>query len=676
MIPTPLSYLGIPGYIIFWLLFAIALGLASEWIYRLVRFMLKGQKESRFDHLAQRVGYALAMVLGQRCTLKSFAARDWAGVGHFILFWGFVVFLINYLVFVFVGAGLGLSQVIESQRVAGYFRQVVDIAALLVLVALLWALGRKYIARPPRLSLEPKAELTGMLVFIVLLMLLHFSLEGLRLAAGESLIPTPLLGAVWAGFFAGLSPAAIQSWYISLWWVQFLLIVAFIGHIRFSPYLHIMFAPFNILFRSLKPRGALVPLNLEAMENFGVDKVEKFTWKQLMDGYACAHCGRCQANCPAWLSGKPLNPKEVVLNIKENLIEVGPALLKGTLKDEQRTDLISKVITEEVIWECTTCRACQEECPALIEHIQKIVDMRRHLVLERVQVPATAANALKSLEARGHPWRGTAATRLDWAQGLGVKSVSEDKNVDLLLWVGCTPALEELNMKVVAALTKLLQQVGINFGILGSEEACCGEPARRLGNEYLFQMLAQKNIDILRGYGVKRILTLCPHCYSTIKDEYPQFGGDFEVIHHTQLLARLLAQGRLKLAGGVGGRVVYHDSCYLGRYNNIYEPPRKLLRALPGLELVEMRRRRQKGFCCGAGGGRLWQEETIGKRISHLRTEEARATGASIIASACPYCLQMFQDGIKALGVEESLKAMDVAEVVAAWAKAEGKAKV
>jgi Fe-S oxidoreductase len=325
-----------------------------------------------------------------------------------------------------------------------------------------------------------------------------------------------------------------------------------------------------------------------------------------------------------------------------------------------------EVILEDELWACTTCRACQEICPVYIEHIDKIIDMRRNLVLEKATMPETGEAALRCIETRGHSCRGTTLTRTDWASGLDIKLFSDDSNVDFVYYVGCASSLEDRSMKIAIAVGKILKAADVKFAILGTEETCCGEPARRLGNEYLFQMQAMKNIEAFKKYNITRIVTSCPHCFNTIKNEYPQFGGEFEVIHHTQFIASLMKQGKIKPTSMSSGKLTYHDSCYLGRHNDIYEAPRKLLAGVSPARLLEMKRTRRNGFCCGGGGGRYWMEERIGKRISEERLEDVINTKADIVASACPYCLQMFEDAIKAKGVEESLKAQDIAELVAA----------
>jgi Fe-S oxidoreductase len=326
--------------------------------------------------------------------------------------------------------------------------------------------------------------------------------------------------------------------------------------------------------------------------------------------------------------------------------------------------MITEAITEEVIWDCTTCRACQQACPIYIEHIDKIVDMRRNLALERAEFPESAQQALTSLGTRGHPWRGTTATRTDWTSGLEIKTLSENKDVEVLYWVGCTAALEDRNMKVAQATARIMQAAGINFGILGVEETCCGDPARRMGDEYLFQTLCQKNIEIFRGYNVRKIITTCPHCFNTLRNEYPQFGGDFEVIHHTQLIADLIRDSKLKIGGADGKRLAYHDSCYLGRYNDIYRAPREILRAISGTKSVELARSGAKSFCCGGGGGHMWMEEPIDKRLNVRRAEDVIEAKVDVVATACPYCLSMLEDGLKAKEAEESIKAMDLSELV------------
>ena len=389
---------------------------------------------------------------------------------------------------------------------------------------------------------------------------------------------------------------------------------------------------------------------------------------QFKDFFLCIDCGSCNVSCPANLSGKPLSPKDLISNFKKYLPQVGPELLEGNA--EAFPALAGEVpsggtITEDEIWACTTCRACQAVCPVQLEPIDAIVGLRRNLVMISTSNPTSKSvrNPLRNIEVRGHPWTGITLAREDWTEGLDIKTLAEESDVDILYWVGCTEALDYRSMKIAQAMGRLMKRAGVNFGILGAEESCCGDPARRLGNEYLFQLQAQKNIEILQSYKVKKIVTACPHCYHTIKNEYPQFGGEFEVIHHTELIAKLLKESGLRVGEGHGGVITYQDPCYLGRYNGVYQPPRQVLNSIPGRTVVEMRQNRERSFCCGGGGGRMWLEESMGQRISEMRIGRAMETHAETVATACPFCLQMFEDAVKTKGVEESLKVMDIAEL-------------
>jgi Fe-S oxidoreductase len=390
---------------------------------------------------------------------------------------------------------------------------------------------------------------------------------------------------------------------------------------------------------------------------------------QFKDFLLCIDCKLCTAYCPAHLSNKPLSPQEMIFNFKKYLSQVGPELLEGDAEAFPAHDhevSLGGGITEEEIWACTTCRACREVCPVQLEPIDAIVGLRRNLVMISTSTPSSklVRNPLRNIEVRGHPWTGITLAREDWTEGLDIKILAENSEVDILYWVGCTEALDYRCMKIAQAMGRVMKRAGINFGILGTEESCCGDPARRMGNEYLFQLQAQKNIKALQSYQVKKIVTGCPHCYNTIKNEYPRFGGEFEVIHHTELIAHLIKESRLSVGEGDGGVITYQDPCYLGRYNGIYQPPRQVLNSIPDWSMVEMRQNREWSFCCGGGGGRMWLEESIGQRISEMRLERAVETHAETLATACPFCLQMFEDAIKVKGVEESLKVMDIAELI------------
>jgi len=395
-----------------------------------------------------------------------------------------------------------------------------------------------------------------------------------------------------------------------------------------------------------------------------VGKLSEFTWKQLFDTDACTRCGRCQDNCPAYLSEKPLSPKKVIQDLKSHLVVQGKSLSQNKDAEDQTPPIPGNVITEDELWACTTCGACQEVCPVFIEVVDKVVDLRRYLVLMESKFAPEVKLFFKNMETNYNPWTIGFATRGDWAKDLKVKILAEDSNVDFLFWVGCAGSFDERNKKVSRTLVNLLEKASINFGILGTEEMCCGETLRRMGNEYLAQILMQQNIELFNKYGVKKIITYCPHCFNTFKNEYPQFGGVYEVFHHTEFLWDLIEKGKLKLTTSVEMSVVYHDSCYLGRYNNIYDAPRKLLESVEDTRLYEMERKKDRSFCCGAGGGRMWMEETLGKRINQMRVVQAVETNASVLATACPYCLTMLEDGIKEKEMEQMISALDVAELV------------
>lgn len=676
MSATSITYFGfLSGYVLFWGLTALAVGLFLHRIYQLWRYMFLGQKEQEsFRHMAKRALDTAWITLTQWCQLKNLTPKDRASIGHAFMFWGFTTFVLFYFLFIVLGAGFGLSETLEHTSFFFYYAWVIDLMAVLVMIGAAWGIIRRYIVKPARLESERTVEAMVILVTVFIHPLTHLLKEATSITLGHPPVGLgavlPPVSAALSNIFSGSSVGAVEAASIWFFWAHWLTVLFVMVFIAYSRYLHMLASLFNILFRSPPPKGVLATLDLETAENFGTSKITDLTWKQILDLYTCVTCNNCQEQCPATATGKPLNPRKIIQDLKQQLLEVGPKLVKA--KDESEAakanpdnSIAGKVLTEDEIWACTTCRACDEVCPLWVEHIDKIIDSRRNLVMEQANIPETAETALRSIEDRGHPWRGTTATRTDWTEGLDIKIMAEDSDVDILYWVGCTAALEDRSTRVARALAKVMKLAGVNFGILGAEESCCGDPARRLGNEYLFQMQAKKNIEILKGYHVKKIVTACPHGYHALKNEYPKFGGKFEVMHHTEFLADLLKEGKLGMVKGISGVVTYHDSCYLGRYNDIYKPPREILSHMPDVKLVEMENNHRLGFCCGGGGGRMWLEERIGTRISEKRTGEAIDTKADVIATACPFCLQMFDDAIKAKGVEGSLEVKDIVELVA-----------
>lgn len=655
-----------------------------------------GRPEKRFDNPGPRIGEFIKITILDAIFHRRFFRDPYPGIMHFLIFAGCIL--------LFLGAGLDfLNHYVFEPFHAAFMQGDVyiwlgglwDFGGLIVIIGLLMAFIRRYIQKPKRLNTVLDDGIALILILVVVLS--GFFLEAFRMITA---VPAELgltkpeyysnpewsqvsfIGYWIASWFAGLSEATRALWYQILWYAHVIITVGAVFYIilAWEKLTHILISPVNVLFKTSRPKGALSVVDLENAETYGVGRIQDFTWKQIFDLDACTNCGRCQDRCPAYLTEKPLSPRKIVQDLKTHWLEESPTLLaakkaqaksgengNGDASAEEVTaskTMVGEVITEDEIWACTTCRACQDVCPVFIEHIDKIVDMRRHLVLDLAKIPETGEAILKCIEARGHSCKGTTLTRTDWTAGLDIKQMSEDSDVEYLFYAGCAASLEERSTKIAIATTKILKAAGVSFAILGVEEMCCGEPARRLGNEYLYQTLAAQNIESFKNYKVKKIITMCPHCFNTLKNEYPQFGGEFEIIHHSTFISQLINEGKIKPAELKEYRVTYHDSCYLGRHNDIYNPQRNVLQSINKLPILEMERSRNNGFCCGAGGGRFWMEERIGKRISETRVEHIMETGAEVVASACPYCLQMFTDAIKAKGAEEHLVAKDIAELV------------
>ncbi len=674
--PTREIYGNIVGGEFVYLFMIVSLGILGWALYGRMKQWMRGRPENRFDDVGRRLKAMLIHGLGQQKTLR----EGTPGLLHFLMYSGFIVLFIGTLI-VAVQEDMGINFLHGPFYL--FFSVTLDIFGLLCMVGVAGLTYRRYVIKPTGLD----SRLEDLIILVLFLVVLGsgFLVEGARIGATELkqhpdwALWSPV-GATIARAFAGLGVTESQflGWHRFWWWSHMVITFGFLVYIGFSKLSHLIFSPVNIFFHKFRAKGELAPIvdldkalegDEEAMETvrFGAAKLEDFTWKQLLDLDACTRCGRCQDNCPAWLSGKPLSPKFVILNLQEHMHAT--AGVTATASDEEEVEdgisMIGDIITEDVLWSCTTCRACEENCPVNIEHIDTIVDMRRNLVLEQGSMPETAEAALRSLEQRGHPWRGTQETRTGWTEGLEIPYITDNPDAEYLFWVGCTGALVDRNIQVTKALAQVLKAADVSFAILGEEEGCTGDPARRLGNEYLFQMLAQQNVETLNSYNVRKILTHCPHCFNTLANEYPQFGGNFEVVHHSQLIAHLVELGKLQPETDFTEKVTYHDACYLGRHNDVIAEPRKVLESIPGLEMEEMRWNKKKGLCCGAGGGHAWMEVNIGRRVNHIRTEHAQETGASVVATGCPFCMQMFEDGIRSKGAEEEMKAQDIAEIMA-----------
>ncbi|MFZ9595371.1 MAG: (Fe-S)-binding protein [Bdellovibrionia bacterium] len=639
-----------------------AFGYSGYRFHRLYQMMKNHQgKAPAVGQISERILTTLANVLGQKAVLR----KKSAGIMHATIFWGFLIISIGTLeqFATTLYAPANFEFIGETAYSGLLFTQ--DLLTALVLLAVSYAFYRRLIVRPPGLGKSKDAlivlTLTGALMISILLMN-AFHILGAQPWYTPSL---PISKAV-SGAFKGLNFEASSYENLSQFfkWIHMLIVLGFSVYIPSSKHLHIVAAGPNTFLKHLPREKAMTPIAFEdeSVTQYGAAKVTDFSWKAPLDYYSCTECGRCQDLCPAYNTEKPLSPKMLILDLKNNMYRNQERILNKNYDDV--SPILDENITEDVIWACTSCRACEIACPVFIEHTDKIYDIRRNLVMMESKFPAEVQGVFKNMEVNATPWAFSPSDRANWAEGLSIKTMAESSDVDVLLWVGCAGAYDDRNKKVLRAFASLLKKAGVKFAILGTEEQCTGDPARRIGNEYLYQTLARANIETLNRYQVKTIVTACPHCFNTIKNEYKDFGGNYEVHHHSQFIAQLISQGKIKPSKTLDETVTFHDSCYLGRWNEVYEEPRSTLQALPAINLVEMKANHDQSMCCGAGGGRMWMEEKIGKRINITRTEQALSTNAGIIASSCPFCMTMLTDGVKAKEMQSKVKVMDIAELV------------
>ena len=624
--------------------------------YRRYKLWLLGKVEGKWDRWKERWKGLVLYGVGHRTVLRS----PFPGMSHLLLFWSFVVLglaTLTIIVHEYLFLGLLGMRFIDSETYP-YLRFFLDFFGGIGWAGTILLAYRRYLQRPKELDNQWTDALSLTLLFLVFFT--GFSVTGIR----NHLYQSPFSS--WAPIASSLSwvwgmvvreEIALKIIFTILWWAHLLLSFSLFSYVSFSRLLHLYCSPLNIFFRNLEPKGALSKIDLEASETYGVAKIEEFTWKHLLELDACTRCGRCQETCPAHLSGKALNPKKVVQNLKHHL-ETVPRR-KGVM------EIINRVVTEEEIWDCTTCRNCLEHCPVFIEPMVKLMEFRRNLVLNHGKIPRETHFAFRNIERKGNPWGFDPEKRMWWTKDLGVKEVFPGAEVEILFWVGCFGSYDDRNIKVATSLIYILNRAGVNFGVLGNQEWCCGIDLRRMGSEYLFQVNAKRNIDQLQQVKFQRILTTCPHCFNTLKNEYPQFDVQWEVIHYSTFLDELIQQGKVQFQ--LEERripVTLHDSCYLGRYNDGYEPPRRILGALSDLMLLEMKRSRGKGFCCGGGGCHMWMEERTGRRINQMRVEEAERTGAEILVTVCPLCLTSLDSAVKVLNLDQRIRVMDALELV------------
>jgi Fe-S oxidoreductase/nitrate reductase gamma subunit len=681
--------------VLFLFILVAALGFFAYNAQRLVRYLATGFAENRTDQAWTRLRNVLVIGIGQSKILRD----PFAGILHASVFWGFVVLTIGSIEILARGVfpAFGFERILPSP-IYGLFLLSQELFAGLVLAAVAVLLYRRLVIKPRRLQGDKvhSGDAVFILSMIAALMITLFISSMFDRVAGPrpSMAFQPITGTL-AMALSGVSTSTAAAIAAASTWVHALLLLVFLNYLPYSKHLHVITSLPNTFFSNTSGPGqvgVMRPMDLEAegVETFGAADVKDLSWKNLLDGYSCTECGRCTAACPANITGKPLSPRKIVVNVRQRTMELAPLLVgdraearapalaagegadagSSTLGDAAANRLLDNYITEDELWACTSCRACVQECPVSIDQLDVINQLRRNLVLTESRFPEEIQPAFEALERNGAPWKFQPADRGRWADGLDVTTMAEfverNERPDVLFWVGCMASFDDRAKKIAVAFARILQAANIRFAILAQEESCNGDPARRMGNEYLYQMLARQAIETLDRYQVTTIVTTCPHCFHQIGNEYPDLGGNYEVIHHSTYIERLLEQDLVPLRTTEGTQLVvaYHDSCYLGRYNDVYDSPRETLkRALPVVTIAEPPRSRSRGLCCGAGGGRMWMEERIGKRINVERTEELLATGANTLAVACPFCMTMISDGAKSLGSD--VPVYDIAEVVA-----------
>ncbi|MFD2700422.1 heterodisulfide reductase-related iron-sulfur binding cluster [Paenibacillus shunpengii] len=702
--------------LLFTLITGWAVYLFARVVYHRYLYIKLGRPADLRKDIQDRIAAFMVQVFGQSKLFKD----PRSGIMHFTVFYGFIILQFGALDIIWKG----LTG--HSLPIPGYegFILTQEITVVLILLAISYAAYRRYGEKLHRLKRGWKPSLVVFYITSLMISVLFtMAFERLREDLPSSAY-APISSGI-ASLFTWMPDIAVAAMYYFFWWIHLLILLSFLLYVPQSKHFHLITAPINILLRRTDPPGKLSKLDLEdeEAESYGVGHIEDFTQKQMLDFYACVECGRCTNVCPATNTGKLLSPMHMIIKLRDHLTEKGEALtsksawmpasvfgyagvhemrtadlslsewtgegvtdIRPTMSVQKRAwhqvegvtakdvQLIGGVMTEEEIWACTTCRNCEDQCPVANEHVDKIVDLRRHLVLMEGSVPHEGQRAMQNIERQGNPWGISRAERSKWVKeidpdgtlNLSIPTVKENPDFDILLFVGSMGSYDNRSRKVTRSLVHLLNEAGVNFAILGNEEKNSGDTPRRMGNEFLFQQLCVENIEIFNKYDVQKIVTACPHTFNVFKNEYPDFGLTAEVLHHTELLDELVKTGKLIPKHTLSEKITYHDSCYLGRYNDVYDQPRDVLRAIPGVELVEMERSRENGMCCGAGGGQMWMEEDTGKRVNLARTEQALSVSPTMISSACPYCLTMLEDGTKLIEIEDKVQTKDIAEILEA----------
>ena len=639
----------------------VALGFFFLGLWPKLRVLLRASPENRFDRPLVRIWNTVRIAILQTKLLKN----QKSGWMHALIFWGFGVLLLRAGHFFVIGFFQDLPiPIVGFEGIHYVYSLTKDVFVLLVTLAVIYALYRRLIIRPAHLSLSGEGIL--ILLLILAIMISDVVFEAAYFAAnpdaGSFMEP---LGLAFSFFLASVSPSGITFLHNLAYWTHVVSILFFLTLLPRSKHFHIITSIPNVYFSNVTGQGnqlSRIDFEDENSDSFGVSQIGDFSWKALLDLHTCTECGRCDSFCPALKSGKPLSPKELTIDLRNYLNSLqgetqspspgGPALLGGVIQDE-------------TLWSCTTCGACEEECPVMIEYVNKVIDLRRGLVLTEDRYPKELTRAFKSLETNSNPWGFGRDSRADWAADLGIKLWDRENPTEYLYFVGCNGSFDNRGKKISSAVVASLRAAGVDFSILGKEEGCTGDPARRAGNEYLFDMLATKNTETLNQGGVKKIITHCPHCFNSLKNEYPEFGAQFEVIHHSELLSQLIKDGKISPGEKSDEKVVVHDSCYMGRHNKVYEAPRDVLAAkVRGSGIREVETSRERGTCCGAGGARFLLEEKVGTKMSHNRVDELMQAQPDTIAVSCPYCVLMLEDALKAKGLQDKVKVKDISEIL------------